>query len=109
MTKSLENEYFPFLSEIGQLWTPCGNRSPTHDDEDNAGDYEKEVYDDDYDDDDNDYQGRFACHTSARVRTRKCQRSQARLLSTSNVKMGRVVRMVVGRWGVGVERVEMKR
>ena len=28
------------------------------------------------------YQGRFACHTSAWERTRKCQNNQARLLST---------------------------
>ena len=59
----------------------CGKRSPNHDEEDNDDDH-AENYDGD---DEVDYQGRFACHTSAWERTRKCQRSQARLFSTFNL------------------------
>ena len=41
------------------------------------------------------YQGRFACHTSAWERTRKCQNNQARLLSTL-MRMTVVVEMTMG-------------
>ena len=48
------------------------------------GDYEQRYNDNG----DGAYQGKLACHTLALERTRKCQRSQARLLSTFNFIIG---------------------